>query len=50
MILINNEEEEGKGSGRSAKRPREILKFHIFPTVVALLRSLEQWRYRPDAR
>ena len=37
--MINNEEEEGKG--RSAKRPRERLKFQIFPTVVALL-SLEQ--------
>ena len=50
--MINNEEEEGKG--RSAKRPRERLKFQIFPTVVALL-SLEQWRNahcanRPDAR
>ena len=50
--VINNEEEEGKG--RSAKRPRERLKFQIFPTVVALL-SLEQWRNahganRPDAR
>ena len=48
--MINNEEEEGKG--RSAKRPRERLKFQIFPTVVALL-SLEQWRNahganRPD--
>ena len=39
--MINNEEEEGKG--RSAKRPRERLKFQKFPTVVALL-SLEQWR------
>ena len=39
--MINNEEEEGKG--RSAKRPRERLKFQNFPTVVALL-SLEQWR------
>ena len=50
--MINNEEEEGEG--RSAKRPRERLKFQIFPTVVALL-SLEQWRNahganRPDAR
>ena len=50
--MIDNEEEEGKG--RSAKRPRERLKFQIFPTVVALL-SLEQWRNahganRPDAR
>ena len=39
----DNEEEEGKG--RSAKRPRERLKFQNFPTVVALL-SLEQWRTR----
>ena len=39
--MIDNEEEEGKG--RSAKRPRERLKFQIIPTVVALL-SLEQWR------
>ena len=52
--MINNEEEEGKG--RSAKRPRERLKFQIFPTVVALL-SLEQCATRmaltgqmPDAR
>ena len=50
--MINNEEEEGKG--RSTKRPRERLKFQIFPTVVALL-SLEQWRNahganRPDVR
>ena len=50
--MINNEEEEGKG--RSANRPRERLKFQIFPTVVTLL-NLEQrhnmhganW---PDAR
>ena len=45
----NNEEEEGKG--RSVKRPRERLKFQIFPTVVVLL----SWRNahgtnRPDAR
>ena len=38
--MINNEEEEGKG--RRAKRPRERLKFQIFPTIVALL-NLEQW-------
>jgi hypothetical protein len=37
---IDNEEEERKG--RSAKRPRERLKFQNFPTVVTLL-NLEQW-------
>ena len=51
-MIKNNEEEEGKG--RSAKHPRERLKFQIFPTVVTLL-SLEQWRNAhgadwPDAR
>ena len=51
--MINNEEEEGKG--RSAKRPRERLKFQNFPTVIVALLSLEQWRNahganRPDAR
>ena len=33
--MINNEEDQGKG--RSAKCPRERLKFQIFPTVVVLL-------------
>ena len=40
-MIMQNEEEKGKG--RSATRPRERLKFQNFTTVVALL-SLEQWR------
>ena len=42
---VHNDNEEEEGKGRSAKRPRERLKFQNFPTVVALL-SLEQWRTR----
>ena len=52
VIKFSNEKEEGKG--RSAKHPRERLKFQIFPTVIVLL-NLEQWHKahganRPDAR
>ena len=39
----HNDNEEEKGEGRSANRPRERLKFRIFLTVVELLR-LEHWR------
>ena len=38
----HNDNEEEKGEGRSANRPRKRLKFQIFLTVVALL-SLEHW-------
>ena len=40
---VHNDNEEEKGEGWSANRPRERLKFRIFLMVVALL-SLEHWR------